>query len=139
MGPRVSPKWSLHQVLAYLAAQVGSDTEDLLLQSSVFVLALATGFRASQLAAPTRYPSFTTFGEDVSALTLALSPKFLAKNEQVDNLMAPFRDPSLRQGARHLSLYPVSATKAYLDVAQTLPKTASSTMPRRTNPLVREP
>ncbi|KAK4327171.1 hypothetical protein Pmani_002341 [Petrolisthes manimaculis] len=38
--------------------------------------------RASQLAALTRHPNFTSFGENDDYLTLAPSPTFLAKNER---------------------------------------------------------
>ncbi|KAK4304604.1 hypothetical protein Pmani_023482 [Petrolisthes manimaculis] len=89
--------------------------EDEKLVSSLFLLALATGFRVSQLAALTRDINFTFFGEDNAHLTLTPSPTFLAKNERLDILIAPLRVPALREGHRHLPLCPVLATRAYIE------------------------
>ncbi|KAK4311182.1 hypothetical protein Pmani_017301 [Petrolisthes manimaculis] len=83
-GSRNTPRWSLHKVLASVETLTQSQGEDELPMSSLFLLALATGFRASQLAAITRHPNFTSFGEDDDYLTLAPSPSFLAKNERSD-------------------------------------------------------
>ncbi|KAK3885397.1 hypothetical protein Pcinc_010395 [Petrolisthes cinctipes] len=44
--------------------------------------------------------------------------KFLAKNEQEDNVIGSFKDPSLIVDDRTLPLCPVMVTKAYLDVTQ---------------------
>ncbi|KAK4322184.1 hypothetical protein Pmani_006983 [Petrolisthes manimaculis] len=114
-GPRNTPRWSLHKVLASVETLTQSQGEDELLMSSLFLLALATGFRASQLAALTRHPNFTSFGENDDYLTLAPSPIFLAKNERSDRLIAPLRVPALREDHSHLPLCPVHATRAYIE------------------------
>ncbi|KAK4322186.1 hypothetical protein Pmani_006985 [Petrolisthes manimaculis] len=114
-GPRNTPRWSLHKVLASVETLTQSQGEDELLMSSLFLLALATGFRASQLAALTRHSNFTSFGENDDYLTLAPSPIFLAKNERSDRLIAPLRVPALREDHSHLPLCPVHATRAYIE------------------------
>ena len=50
---------SLHRVLQYLVFEGVTMEEDHFLQPAVFLFALATGYRASQLAAVTRHPSFS--------------------------------------------------------------------------------
>ncbi|KAK4303419.1 hypothetical protein Pmani_024568 [Petrolisthes manimaculis] len=79
-GPRTTPRWSLHKVLASVKTLTQSQGEDEKLMSSLFLIALPTGFRTSQLAALTRHSNFTSFGEDYDYLTLAPSPSILAKN-----------------------------------------------------------
>ena len=90
-------------------------SEDTKVQKAIFFLALVTDFRASQLAALTTHPNFTNFGREVTILTLAPSPKLLAKNERADNLMALLQVPALIEGGQHLPLCPVQATKTYID------------------------
>lgn len=51
------------------------------------MLALAMGYRASQLAVLTRHCSFSLLEEGYSALTRTPSPTFLAKDEQAGNLI----------------------------------------------------
>ncbi|KAK4328441.1 hypothetical protein Pmani_001189 [Petrolisthes manimaculis] len=114
-GPRTTPRWSLHKVLASVETMTQEQGEDEKLVSSLFLLALATGFRASQLAAFTRHTNFTSFGEDNTHLTLAPSHSFLAKNERSESLIAPLWIPALREGHRHLPLCPVLATRAYIE------------------------
>ncbi|KAK4324290.1 hypothetical protein Pmani_005130 [Petrolisthes manimaculis] len=70
-GRRNTPRWSLHKVLASVESLTQTQGEDELLMSSLFLLALASGFRASQLAALTRHPNFTSFGENDNYLILA--------------------------------------------------------------------
>ncbi|KAK4321227.1 hypothetical protein Pmani_007952 [Petrolisthes manimaculis] len=114
-GPRNIPGWSLHKVLASVESLTQTQGEDERLMSSLFLLALASGFRASQLAALTRHPNFTSFGENDNYLTLAPSPTFLAKNERFDRLIAPLRVPALKGDHSHLPLCPVHATRAYIE------------------------
>ncbi|KAK4314456.1 hypothetical protein Pmani_014265 [Petrolisthes manimaculis] len=73
--------------------------------SSLFLLALASGFRASQLAALTRHPNFTSFGENDDYLTLAPSPTFLAKNERSAWLWEPPPPPSGTKDGSLLYIY----------------------------------
>ena len=115
--PRRQPvlSWSLHRVLQYLTFEGITMGEEHFLQRAVFLLALATGYRASQLAAVTRHPSFSKLEEDFSALTLAPSPTFLAKNEQADDMLGPITIPSFLEGGRPHPLCPVRAFKEYVE------------------------
>ena len=82
-GPVLS--WSLHKVLNYLTFTNADLSLDQRLQRVVFLTALATGFRSSQLAALTRHPSFTFFNEDGLWVSLTPSPKFIAKTKHQMN------------------------------------------------------
>lgn len=134
-GPRTSPKWSLHKVLASLSAVADDLSENTVLQRAIFLLALATGFRASQLAALTRHPNFTNFGSEGTSLTLAPSPKFLAKNERADYLLAPLQIPALIEKGQHLPLCPVQATDTYIQSTPGLSKEHLFYNSRSHNPL----
>ncbi|KAK8396077.1 hypothetical protein O3P69_005289 [Scylla paramamosain] len=107
--------WSLHRVLQYLTFDEVTMEEEHFFQHAVFLLALATGYRALQLAAVTRHSSFSSLEEDCSALTLSPSPGFLAKNERADDMIGPLRIPSfLERGHLHL-LWWVCAFKDYVE------------------------
>ena len=112
---RAAPEWSLHKVLQYLQATSSQPSPAQALQRAAFLLALATGFRASQLAALTRYPRFSHLTDRGTTLVLAPSPTFLAKNETADNLIAPIRIPSLHRDCGPHLLCPVSAFKDYIE------------------------
>ncbi|XP_076065921.1 uncharacterized protein LOC143039577 [Oratosquilla oratoria] len=115
--PRRQPvlAWSLHRVLQYLTFEGTIMEEEHFLQRAVFLLALATGYRASQLAAITRHQSFSKLEEDCSALTLAPSPTFLAKNEQADDMIGPIRIPSFLEEGNPHPLCPVRAFQDYVE------------------------
>ena len=81
------------------------------------------------------HPSFTNFGRGGIILTLAPSPKFLAKNERADSLMAPLQVPALVEGRQHLPLCPVQATKTYIEATQELNKEHLFYNSRSHNPL----
>ncbi|KAG0721144.1 hypothetical protein GWK47_006512 [Chionoecetes opilio] len=97
---RPGPFWSLEKVLRFLQGdQFGSDAAGpRLLQKALFLVALATGFRASQLRALTRFPQWTTFSRDGSAVSLSLSPKVLGKNERQDHRLQPVVVPAWSAG-----------------------------------------
>lgn len=115
--PRRQPvlAWSLHRVLQYLTFEGVTMEVGHFLQRAVFLLALATGYRASQLAAVTRHPSFSRLEDDCSALTLSPSPTFLAKNERADDMIGPLRIPSFLEGGHPHPLCPVRAFKDYVE------------------------
>lgn len=106
--------WSLHRVLQYLAFEGVTMEEEHFLQRSVFLLALATNYRASQLAAVTRLPSFSRLEENCSALTFSPSPIFLAKNERADDMIGSLRIPSFLEGDHPHPLCPVHEFKDYV-------------------------
>lgn len=88
--------------------------EDHYFQRAVFQLALATGYRAPQMAVITHHPSFSRLEEDRSALTLIPSPAFLAKNELADSLIIPLRVPSLLERVQYHLLCPVHTFEEFV-------------------------
>lgn len=68
------------------------------LQWSLFLLALATGCSASQLAVLKCHPSFTRVEGDYSTLMLIPSPTFLPKNERTDEMICPLTVLSFLEG-----------------------------------------
>ena len=103
--------WSLNKVL-----RLASDTDcasceySKLLRKTLFLLALASGARMSEIAALSRDPGFVKFLPSGEAL---LSPhlKFLAKNEDPQDRWGPWKIVPLPQDP---SLCPVSALQTYL-------------------------
>ncbi|MPC59243.1 hypothetical protein E2C01_053259 [Portunus trituberculatus] len=86
-----------------------------LLKKALFLTALASGFRTSQLRNLTRFPKWTSFADDMSSVSLTAFPSFLTKNEREDHRLQPMLVPSwFSQGAHH-PLCPVAALKSYLD------------------------
>lgn len=130
------PKWSLHKVLFSLTEEfpVGP-SPDQLLQKACFLLALASGLRVSQLKALTRFPHWTKFHSDGSALTLAPSPTFLAKNEREDHRLEPLTIPALQGQDCPKGLCPVYTLKEYMDATQGAPKEALFVRPSTLKPL----
>ncbi|KAK3883152.1 hypothetical protein Pcinc_012511 [Petrolisthes cinctipes] len=113
-----TPSWSLHRVLSYLTFEGVPLEVCHLLQKALFLLALATGYRASQLAALTRHTAFSSVTPNLTSLTISPSPAFLAKNEQADDKIGPLAVPSfLRDGNFH-PLCPVHAFVAYVEATR---------------------
>ena len=110
------PNWSLGKVLTLLQApkfQSAPSTRDLF-SRTLFLVAMATGHRVSQLAALLRSPEFTRFGPDDSSVTLATRPLFLAKNERAGHRMKPVTIHAWLTGGTHHPLCPVKAMREYL-------------------------
>ena len=60
-----------------------------LLHKALFLMALASGLRSSQLFALIRHPSWLVFSQDGRQVSLAPSPGFLAKNERIGHSVSP--------------------------------------------------
>ena len=113
--PSIRPNmlsWSLNKVLR-LASGIHNEncSYQLLLRKTLFLTALASGARVSELAALSREKGFIKFlpsGE----VSLAPHPKFLAKNEDPANRWKPWRIVPLPQDP---SLCPVKSLKAFLE------------------------
>ena len=115
------PNWSLSKVLDLLQSdkfQVNPSINDLFLRA-LFLIALATGHRVSQLAALLRCPEFTKFGPELSSVTLATRPSFLAKNERPDHRFSPVIVPAWTVEGEPHPLCPVRALSSYLDASIT--------------------
>ena len=104
--------WSLNKVLR-LASNIdnSSCSYQQLLRKTLFLIALASGARMSEMAALARDKGFAVFlpsGE----VSLSPHPKFLAKNEDPQNRWAPWKIIPLQQDS---SLCPVESLCAYLE------------------------
>ena len=117
------PAWSLPRVLDFLrSARFGSAASRTdLFRRALFLIALATGLRVSQLGALIRTPEFTKFAPGLSSVTLTPRPSFLAKNERVHHRMRPVTVPAWFEDSSHHPLCPVAALKAYLDATRQSP------------------
>ena len=104
--------WSLNKVLK-LASETENDScpIQLLLRKTLFLVALASGARVSELDALSRDKGFVQF-EHTGSVKLSPHKLFLAKNEDPQNRWKPWDIVSLPQD---LSLCPVAALKAYIN------------------------
>ena len=115
--PRVRrsiPSWPLKEVLVWLEDPKFVEEEYRIFEKAVFLLALASGLRVSQLAALTRHQSLTSFEAGDAAVSLAPSPTFLGKNERVGHRLGPVRVPAWLVEGVHHALCPVAALRRYL-------------------------
>ena len=131
------PNWSLRKVLDLLQSprfQHNPSTADSLLRA-VFLVAMATGHRVSQMAALVRSPSFTQFGPGDSSVTLATRPGFLAKNERANHRMKPIVIHAWMVDDRHHPLCPVRALRVYLDATSNTNRVEMWLDPKSTRPL----
>ena len=110
--------WSLGKVLSFLRGPVFTMAPDPLhlLQKALFLVAMASGLRASQLHALIRHPAWLVFTPDGRRVSLAPSPKFLAKNEREGHTLTPLVIQAWMDGPSHHPLCPVDALRQYLVV-----------------------
>ena len=120
LNPRDPPSeisWSLNKVLSFASELDHSSVSyTLLLRKTLFLLALASGARLSEVSTLSRdegHVSFLPSGE----VDLRPHPRFLAKNEDPARRWQPWRIVPLPQFP---SLCPVSALRAYLDRTSSL-------------------
>ena len=108
--------WSLCKVLTFLRGPTFSEpiaTRDLL-RKALFLVALASGLRSSQLHALIRHPSWLVFSSDGRQVSLAPSPKFLAKNERLGHSLQPSTLRAWMLEDAHHPLCPVGALRDYV-------------------------
>ena len=107
---------SLEKVLTSLEGPEFTQGPDLLhlLRKALFLVAMASGLRASQLHALIRHPAWLVFAEDGRRVSLAPSPKFLAKNEREGHVLAPIVLQAWIEGGQHHPLCPVEALRQYV-------------------------
>ena len=110
------PSWSLKKVLNLLQTPrftSNPSKEDSLLKA-LFLMALATGQRVSQLAAHQRVGQFLRWAESDSSVTLTPRPRFLAKNERSGHRVNPATVPAWVMETGSHALCPVAALREYL-------------------------
>ena len=115
-----TPSWSLEKVLTLLQSarfSVDPTTPDPLL-GALFLPAMATGHRVSQLAALLRSPQFVRFGHDDMSLILAPRPRFLAEIERAGLRMSSITFPAWMTPDGPHPLCPVAALKAYISATR---------------------
>ena len=115
---RKTPKWSIDRVLEKLASDdfnLESTSPQHVLLKTLFLTALASGNRVSELAAISRQGvSFT-----VDGATLLTNPEFIFKNQSIRNPLSPTIQFPALEG--HSSLCPVQALKVYIGKTESLP------------------
>ena len=115
---RSSSLWSLPKVLNLFESRrflVDPSPLDCL-KRALFLIALASGHRVSQLAALVRGPAFLRFFPGDAGVSLAPFPGFLAKNERDRHRLAPGFVRAWSGGGIPHALCPVAALRAYLRV-----------------------
>lgn len=139
--PARSPRifWSLSKVLAFLRGPAFSFSPDPLhlLQKALFLVAMASGFRASQLHALIRHPSWLTFTPDGRRVSLAPSPRFLAKNEREGHILTPLVLRAWTVGHASHPLCPVAALWQYVAATHHRAHTRLFIWPDTSKPLSR--
>ena len=117
--PRIVPAWSLNKAFTKLSTKRFSSPsgslEDLLLKT-LFLVALASGNRASELAATTREGASIA----PTSCTLPVRAKFLFKNQTLSKAPPPISFPGLGVNQR---LCPIAALRLYLRRTSSCPHT----------------
>ncbi|PJE78335.1 hypothetical protein CI610_02731 [invertebrate metagenome] len=120
---QLAPQWNLALVLDSLTRApyepLESATLKFLTFKVVFLIALASGRRRSEIHALSSHPSCLRWARNFSAVTLLTDPAFLAKNQVPGFLPEPIKIPSL-QGSmgsveRDKLLCPCRALRFYLE------------------------
>jgi len=112
-----TPEWELDKVLNLLEQPrfiVNISDEDLMLKT-LFLVALATGNRASELSAITR--NSINFSINYDRVKLSVKPGFLYKNERMGRTPPDIIVKSLNEGNMNSShpLCPVNSLRTYLE------------------------
>ena len=114
-NPKPAIQWSLDKVLKQLTSDrycnSASPTDNF--HKCLFLIALATGLRISQLKALIRGPSYLKFGND--HVSLAPHPKFIAKNERPNHKIDPILIPVWEENGNPHTLCPVNTLKKYVE------------------------
>ncbi|MPC80331.1 hypothetical protein E2C01_074909 [Portunus trituberculatus] len=84
------------------------------LRKALFLVAMVSGLRGSQLHALIRHPSWLVFSRDGRRVSLAPFPKFLAKNEREGHSLAPIVLQAWMEGLHHHPFCPVESLRRYV-------------------------
>ena len=108
--------WSLRKVLTFLRGPTFSAYVTPLdrLRKTLFLVALASGLRSSQLQPLLRHPSWLVFSADGRQVSRAPSPKFLAKTERLGHSLPPSALRAWMVSGAHHPLCPVGALREYV-------------------------
>ena len=115
---RVVPHWDLALVLNSLKKSpfepLSSCSLKCLTQKTVFLIALASGRRHSEIHAFSSAPGSVKFSADFSAVELHFFPGFLAKNQLPSVAGVPIEIPALSGSDMNSVLCPVRALRIYM-------------------------
>lgn len=90
----------------------------------------------SLLVALTRHPTYWSVEPGYGALVVSQSPRFLARNEHVDEVISPLRIPSLLGEGSYHHLCPVHVYKDYVERTAEAPRNHLFVNSRSGNPLL---
>ena len=123
--PRVrqlAPQWNLALVLESLTRApyepLGSASLKFLTFKAVFLIALASGRRRSEIHALSSHPSCLRWSRNYAAVTLLTDPAFMAKNQVPGFKPEPIKIPSLAEAVaeeKDRLLCPCRALRFYID------------------------
>lgn len=115
---RVVPQWDLSLVLDSLKKSpfepMSSCSLKCLTQKTVFLIALASGRRRSEIHALSATSGSVKFSADVSSVVLHFYPGFLAKNQIPSVAGVPIEIPALSGSGTDSLLCPVRALRIYM-------------------------
>jgi hypothetical protein len=123
---RIMPSWDLKPVLELLMSRRFTFelcSEKDLLTKTLFLVALSSARRASELAALHR-PS-VLFRRADSEVVLAVKPSFLYKNQREDNIPPPICIKAFKVDRVHHALCPVRSLRLYLNKTENKAKGTS--------------
>ena len=109
---RILPRWSLNTVLTHIQDST-DDSDEFLLQKSLFLMALATGNRASEIAATVR--TAVKFEANPVKVFIPVKPKFLFKNQRSGRAPPNISFPALKPDGSNHKLCPVQTLRSYMD------------------------
>lgn len=134
---KIVPQWSLEKVLLFLTSTAFSPPHFSITNQflkTLFLLALATGNRCSELAALHR-PTIA-FSRNRSKVTIPVRPGFLYKNQRANRTPPNILIPALTQAdGTHHSLCPVRNLERYLKRTKDTSKEAVFVNPKTDFPL----
>ena len=129
---QVLPRWNLDKVLEYISSST-DESDDFLLQRTLFLVALATGNRASEIAAMMR--TAIIFEENPIRVCVPVKPKFLYKNQRMDRAPPNISFPALNPDGIIHQLCPVNSLKEYLNRSKNLNKSQALFCSKKGGPL----
>lgn len=136
---RFIPQWDPHKVLNLLKTRrfdIATCSKEDLFSKTLFLVALATGNRVSELSAMSRVA--LTFSQDMSQVVIPIRPGFLYKNQTMQRTPPNILIDALGtdKGKRH-SLCPVRALRKWLQVTEHEGSESVFINPRSKKPLNR--
>ena len=120
--PIKDPDWSLDKVLEFLSSEKFVNPDfNLLTHKCVFLFALATANRISEVHSYLRGKDNIIFGENLDFVKIVPNAFFLAKNELPSNRRKVFVIKALKVKGKHSPVCPVRCLFMYIKAARSFP------------------